>query len=60
MSQAFSKILIYGVGLMGSSLALALRKLDKDIQLYGVVRSTKSKEVISRMGIFHSVYIENE
>lgn len=60
MSQEFKKILIYGVGLMGSSLALALRKLDKDIQLYGVVRSTKSKEVISRMGIFHSVNIENE
>ncbi|NCN08571.1 MAG: prephenate dehydrogenase [Leptospira sp.] len=60
MKQSFSNILIYGVGLMGASLAITLRKLDRKLNLYGVVRSNKSKETIQNMDIFTSVFTEKE
>jgi prephenate dehydrogenase len=60
MNLPFSNILIYGVGLMGSSLAISLRSLDPNIKLYGIVRSTKSKESLISKIIFDQVFLEAE
>jgi prephenate dehydrogenase len=60
MNLPFSKILIYGVGLMGSSLAISLRTLDPNLKLYGIVRSLKSKESLISKNIFDQVVLEEE
>ncbi len=60
MNLPFSKILIYGVGLMGSSLAISLRNLDSNIKLYGIVRSLKSKDSLISRNIFDQVFLEEE
>ncbi|WP_167880204.1 prephenate dehydrogenase [Leptospira fletcheri] len=44
MNLPFRNILIYGLGLMGASLSLALKKKGADAKVTGVVGSRKSKE----------------
>ncbi|EMY26153.1 prephenate dehydrogenase domain protein [Leptospira interrogans serovar Australis str. 200703203] len=43
MKLEFSNILIYGLGLMGASLSLALKQKGTSASITGVVGSTKSK-----------------
>lgn len=42
----FRSVLIYGMGMMGASLALALRRADPTLRITGVVRSAASAEHI--------------
>ncbi|RME91039.1 MAG: prephenate dehydrogenase/arogenate dehydrogenase family protein [Candidatus Hydrogenedentota bacterium] len=51
------KIFIWGMGLLGTSLGLALRK--KGIQVAGVVRSENSRKVLREKG-FAEVYLSHE
>ncbi|TGK00073.1 prephenate dehydrogenase [Leptospira langatensis] len=44
MKPEFKKILIYGLGMMGASLSLALRKRSSEAEITGVVGSSSSKE----------------
>ncbi|TGL64556.1 prephenate dehydrogenase [Leptospira sarikeiensis] len=44
MKSEFSRILIYGLGMMGASLSLALRKKNSSAEIVGVVGSPTSKE----------------
>ena len=52
------KIFIWGMGLIGASLALALR--DKGHQISGAVRSAKSRETLARMGFDRVTSDESE
>ncbi|RHX87254.1 prephenate dehydrogenase [Leptospira stimsonii] len=45
MKTEYSNILIYGLGLMGASLSLALKKKGVSINVTGVVSSLKSKKL---------------
>jgi len=55
-----SKILIYGVGLMGSSLAIDIRKADSKVHLTGIVRSLKSKKICESLKVFDHLFTEEE
>lgn len=54
------KVLIYGVGLMGASLALSLKSLKPEWELLGVVKSTESKDICLRQKLLDRVYTEEE
>ncbi|TGL53089.1 prephenate dehydrogenase/arogenate dehydrogenase family protein [Leptospira kemamanensis] len=51
-----NRVLIYGMGLMGGSLSLAIRELDPKAEIIAVVRSEKSKESIQKKKLADLVY----
>jgi prephenate dehydrogenase len=53
-------ILIFGMGLMGGSLSLAIRKKYPAVKVTGVVRSEKSKQEILSNNIAHFAKTEEE
>jgi len=53
-------ILIFGMGLMGGSLSLAIKKKYPQVRITGVVRSESSKQTIQKKNISHSVLTESE
>lgn len=55
-----TRVLIYGMGLMGGSLALSLRKKFPDVLITAVVRSEKSKTTILSKDLAHEVYLLSE
>lgn len=55
-----TRVLIYGMGLMGGSLALSLRKKFPDVLITAVVRSEKSKTTILSKGLAHEVFLLSE
>jgi prephenate dehydrogenase len=59
-SPIFQNILIYGLGLMGASLALTIKKQFPKTKIHAIVRSQESKLKIESMQIVHSVFIESE
>lgn len=60
MRLEFQNILIYGVGLMGGSLSLALRKVDAGCRIDGLVRSRNSQLASEKLGSLNKVYLEEE
>lgn len=60
MNSPFSNILIYGLGLMGGSLALTLRKKFPEVKIHAVVRSTVSQKNILDRNLVDSVRLESE
>jgi prephenate dehydrogenase len=56
----FRSVLIYGVGLMGASLARSLKSKDRDIRITGVVRTDKSKKHLLEKHYCDQVYLEKE
>jgi prephenate dehydrogenase len=56
----FSNILIYGLGLMGGSLGLALKKIGNKVKTTGVLRSKKSYEELKNSQITDHLVIEED
>lgn len=59
MNSEFQSILIYGLGLMGGSLSLALRKLGFRGKISGVVRSQKTYDELVNLNITDEIYLED-
>ncbi|TGM68478.1 prephenate dehydrogenase/arogenate dehydrogenase family protein [Leptospira meyeri] len=55
-----SRVLIYGMGLMGGSLALAIRQKFPGTEISAVVRSEKSKTTILNKQLANFVFLQNE
>ncbi|TGL21348.1 prephenate dehydrogenase/arogenate dehydrogenase family protein [Leptospira bourretii] len=55
-----SRVLVYGMGLMGGSLALAIRKKFPNTEISAVVRSEKSKSTIFSKQLADFVFLQNE
>lgn len=55
-----SRVLVYGMGLMGGSLALAIRKKFPNTEISAVVRSEKSKTTILTKHLADFVFLQNE
>ncbi|PJZ45051.1 prephenate dehydrogenase [Leptospira brenneri] len=55
-----TRVLIYGMGLMGGSLALSIRGKFSDAEITAVVRSEKSKKTILTKNLAHKVFLQNE
>jgi|JI8StandDraft_1071087.scaffolds.fasta_scaffold00054_8 prephenate dehydrogenase len=55
-----SEVLIFGMGLMGGSLSLAIKKRYPTVRVTGVVRSEKSKQEIIESKLADLVYTEKE
>ncbi len=55
-----NNILIYGLGLMGASLSLAIKKKLPDSKITGVVRSLNSKKAGTEKKIADEIYTEEE
>ena len=55
MQPAFQKIVIFGVGLIGGSFSLALRKADAVREVVGFGRSAVTLEEAKRLGILHRI-----
>lgn len=55
-----SRVLVYGMGLMGGSLALAIRKKFPNTEITAVVRSEKSKTTILTKHLADFVFLQNE
>ncbi|PJZ49080.1 prephenate dehydrogenase [Leptospira saintgironsiae] len=60
MKTDFSRILIYGLGMMGASLSLALRKKNSSAEIVGVVGSTSSKEKGIRLKSADKIFTSDE
>ncbi len=59
-TPAFRSILIYGMGMMGASLALAVRaRWGSSVKITGVVRSEASGEVIRKQGLADSALVSS-
>ena len=58
-SQPFRSILVYGMGMMGSSLALAVRKVSPHTRICGVVRSEKSASYLNSQKIVDEVLVSH-
>ena len=56
----WKNILIFGMGLMGGSLSLAIKKKFPNVRVTGVVRSENSKKTIQKKNISHDVLTESE
>jgi prephenate dehydrogenase len=56
----FNNILIYGLGLMGGSLSLALKKTGLKIKTTGVLRSKKSYDEIIDKNLIDNLLIEDD
>lgn len=55
MQPAFRKVVIYGVGLIGGSFALALRKAGAVVEVVGFGRSVATLEQAKKLGILDRV-----
>lgn len=55
-----TRVLIYGMGLMGGSLALSLRKKFPNVVISAVVRSEKSKSTILEKNLANQVFLQKE
>ncbi|TGM74145.1 prephenate dehydrogenase/arogenate dehydrogenase family protein [Leptospira mtsangambouensis] len=55
-----STVLVYGMGLMGGSLALAIRQKFPNTEISAVVRSEKSKSTILTKQLANHVFLQNE
>ncbi|MCW7493689.1 prephenate dehydrogenase/arogenate dehydrogenase family protein [Leptospira sp. 2 VSF19] len=55
-----SKVLIYGMGLMGGSLALSIRRKFPEAEITAVVRSEKSKSTILNKQLANFVFLQKE
>ncbi|EOQ97737.1 prephenate dehydrogenase [Leptospira wolbachii serovar Codice str. CDC] len=55
-----NRVLIYGMGLMGGSLALSLRKKYPDVFITAVIRSEKSKITILEKSLANEVFLQKE
>ncbi|EKJ87984.1 prephenate dehydrogenase [Leptospira meyeri] len=55
-----SRVLIYGMGLMGGSLALSIRQKFPSTEISAVVRSEKSKSTILNKQLANFVFLQNE
>lgn len=55
-----NRVLIYGMGLMGGSLALSLRTKFPNIVITAVVRSEKSKTTILEKSLANQVFLQKE
>lgn len=55
-----SRVLVYGMGLMGGSLALAIRQKFPNTEISAVVRSEKSKSTILTKQLANHVFLQNE
>ncbi len=60
MNLEFRRILIYGLGLMGASLSLALKKKSPQVEIVGVVGSSSSKEKGIRLGSADQIFTAEE
>ncbi|WCL48898.1 prephenate dehydrogenase [Leptospira sp. GIMC2001] len=60
MSFRPNRILIYGVGLMGASLAYAIRKKYPDCSIDGVVRSKSSLEICENKKLLNQGLLESD
>ena len=49
--MVLKKLVIFGVGLIGGSVALALKKADSNVHIVGVGRSTESLETALKLGV---------
>lgn len=54
MAKTFSKICIYGVGLMGGSLALACKKANPDVEIVGAGRNEAHLKQAQALGVIDS------
>lgn len=55
-----NQVLVFGMGLMGGSLSLALKEVFPHIKIHAVVRSEKSKAIILKESLADVVYLESE
>lgn len=55
-----NKVLIYGMGLMGGSLSLAIREIYPNTEITAIVRSEKSKKSIVEKQLAHQVFTISE
>lgn len=55
-----SRVLVYGMGLMGGSLALAIHKKFPNTEISAVVRSEKSKSTILAKQLANHVFLQDE
>lgn len=60
MKPEFKNILIYGMGLMGASLSLAIKSKKLQTKVTGVVRSEKSKKEGIKNKIADAIFLEEE
>lgn len=60
ISHYYRTIVIYGVGLMGGSLAKTIRRLDPSVRLKGIVRIPNSREDVMRLGLVDECWTEDE
>jgi prephenate dehydrogenase len=58
MQPAFRKVVIFGVGLIGGSFSLALRKANAVSEVVGFGRSIASLELAKKLGIIDRIGIE--
>jgi prephenate dehydrogenase len=58
MTLPFRRVAIVGVGLLGGSLGLALRKRDRTVHVRGVGRSVERLELARRIGAIHEFELE--
>ncbi|MEM7179745.1 MAG: prephenate dehydrogenase [Spirochaetota bacterium] len=54
------KVLIYGLGLMGGSIALTAKKKTPDCTIHGLTKSSQEKRQAIKLGIANTVYTEQE
>lgn len=54
MSTTFNKICIYGVGLIGGSLALAYKKANPSVEIIGVGRNEEKLQQAKKLGVIDS------
>ncbi len=59
-TKNYNHILIYGMGMMGTSLALSLRDKNANIQITGVVKTSKSARVLKKKIPELRVIIQNK
>ncbi|PJZ64584.1 prephenate dehydrogenase/arogenate dehydrogenase family protein [Leptospira wolffii] len=60
MRLEFRRVLIYGLGMMGASLSLALKKKSPDTEVVGVVGSPSSKEKGIQLGSADQIFTAEE
>lgn len=60
MKLEFRRILIYGLGMMGASLSLALKKKSPETEVVGVVGSPSSKEKGIRLASADQIFTSEE
>ena len=56
-SQPFRSILIYGMGMMGTSLALTLKKVSPHVRIGAVLRSRKNIKYIESLNVINQIAV---